>query len=93
MSLDTVGPIIRKINNSKNKRIRFEIKDEETGIKKYTATINNEWALFEYEPKKNMIEFKPDSYTKLSDVNDLFIEVEDVLGNKTIYEETFYYKP
>ena len=93
VSLDTVGPIIRKINNSKNKRIRFEIKDEETGIKKYTATINNEWALFEYEPKKNMIEFKPDSYTKLSDVNDLFIEVEDVLGNKTIYEETFYYKP
>lgn len=93
VSLDTIGPIIRKINNTKNKKIRFEIKDEETGIKKYTATINNEWALFEYEPKKNMIEFKPDSYTKLIDVNDLFIEVEDVLGNKTIYKETFYYQP
>ena len=93
VSLDTIGPIIRKINNTKNKKIRFEIKDEETVIKKYTATINNEWALFEYEPKKNMIEFKPDSYTKLIDVNDLFIEVEDVLGNKTIYKETFYYQP
>ena len=33
------------------------IKDKETGIKKYTATINNKWALFEYEPKKNIIEF------------------------------------
>ena len=43
-------------------KIRLLIRDEGTGIKKYTARINNEWALFEYEQKKNLIQFKPDDF-------------------------------
>ena len=62
-------------------------------IKKYTARINNEWALFEYEPKKNLIQFKPDDFIELKEENELFIVVEDLLGNKTFYNETIYYKP
>ena len=95
ISSDTIGPIIRKIkrkNNAKTKKIRLLIRDEGTGIKKYTARINNEWALLEYEPKKNLIQFKPDDFIELKEENDLFIVVEDLLGNKTIYEETFYFK-
>ena len=95
ISNDTIGPTIRRINKKYigNKKIRLLIKDKETGIKKYTATINNKWALFEYEPKKNIIEFNPDDFIQLKEENDLFIVVEDLLGNKTTYEETFYYKP
>lgn len=96
ISTDTIGPIIKKINKkdrNNNKKIRFLIRDEETGIKKYTARINNEWALFEYEPKKSLIQFNPDDYIQLKEENELFIVVEDLLGNKTIYNETIYYKP
>ena len=96
ISTDTIGPIIKKINKknrTNNKKIRLLIRDEETGIKKYTARINNEWALFEYEPKKSLIQFKPDDFIQLKEENKLFIVVEDLLGNKTIYNETIYYKP
>ena len=96
ISTDTIGPIIEKINKkdrTNNKKIRLRIRDEETGIKKYTATINNEWALFEYEPKKSLIQFKSDDFIQLQEENELFIVVEDLLGNKTIYNETIYYKP
>ena len=96
ISSDTIGPIIKKINKkdrTNNKKIRLLIRDEETGIKKYTARINNEWALFEYEPKKSLIQFDPDDYIQLKEENELFIVVEDLLGNKTIYNETIYYKP
>ena len=82
-----------KKNRTNNKKIRLLIRDEETGIKKYTARINNEWALFEYEPKKSLIQFKPDDFIQLKEENKLFIVVEDLLGNKTIYNETIYYKP
>ena len=96
ISTDTIGPIIKKINKkdrTNNKKIRLVIRDEGTGIKKYTARINNEWALFEYEPKKNLIQFKPDDFIELKEENELFIVVEDLLGNKTFYNETIYYKP
>lgn len=96
ISTDTIGPIIKKINKkdrTNNKKIRLLIRDEGTGIKKYTARINNEWALFEYEPKKNLIQFKPDDFIELKEENELFIVVEDLLGNKTFYNETIYYKP
>ena len=96
ISSDTIGPIIKKINKknrTNNKKIRLLIRDEETGIKKYSARINNEWALFEYEPKKSLIQFNPDDYIQLKEENELFVVVEDLLGNKTIYNETIYYKP
>ena len=97
ISIDTINPIIKNLNKKNiindNKKIKFLIKDKETGIKKYTAKINNEWALFEHEPKKSIIEFKPDNFIQLKEENDLLIVVEDLLGNKTIYEDTFYYKP
>ena len=68
------------------------INDEETGIKKYKAYINDKWALFEYEPKKNYIQFRPDNFINLKNENNLLIEIEDMVGNVTIYREIFYFK-
>ncbi len=96
ISIDTVKPKIKKIGKikslNKNQKLRYFINDDETGIKKYNAWINNQWALFEYEPKKKYIQFKPDNFIELEKENTLKIELEDMVGNKFIYSEIFYFK-
>ena len=97
VSRDSILPEIRPINfknksNVKsNKTLRLRIKDDKSGIKNYKAYINGKWALFEYEPKQNLI------YHDLSDSviedgeNDLLIEFEDGVGNKQTYNTKIYY--
>ena len=92
ISRDTLEPEIKPINfknnaNIKGKRsLRLRLKDELSGIKKYSSYINGIWALFEYEPKSNLI------FHNLSDgiinngENELIIKYEDGVGNKGIYK-------
>ena len=96
ISIDTVSPKIKKIGKdnllSKKQKLRYYLNDYETGIKKYQAFINDQWALFEYEPKKNYIQYTPDNFVKLEKVNNLLIVLEDMVGNKKEFSEIFYYK-
>ena len=97
ISRDSILPEIRPINfknksNVKsNKTLRLRIKDDKSGIKNYKAYINGKWALFEYEPKQNLI-FHDLSDSVIEDgENDLLIELEDGVGNKQIYNSKIYY--
>ena len=97
ISRDSILPEIRPINfknksNVKsNKTLRLRIKDDKSGIKNYKAYINGKWALFEYEPKQNLI-FHDLSDSVIEDgENDLLIEFEDGVGNKQIYNTKIYY--
>lgn len=96
IDVDTIKPTIKKIGKNKiihkNQNLGYLINDDETGIKKYKAYINDKWALFEYEPKKNYIQFRPDNFINLKNENNLLIEIEDMVGNVTKYQETFYFK-
>ena len=96
IDVDTIKPTIKKIGKNKiihkNQNLAYLINDDETGIKKYKAYINDKWALFEYEPKKNYIQFRPDNFINLKNENNLLIEIEDMVGNVTKYQETFYFK-
>lgn len=96
IDVDTIKPTIKKIGKNKiihkNQNLAYLINDDETGIKKYKAYINDKWALFEYEPKKNYIQFRPDNFIDLKNENNLLIEIEDMVGNVTKYQETFYFK-
>ncbi|MGM0530218.1 MAG: M23 family metallopeptidase, partial [Bacteroidota bacterium] len=51
----TITPIV-----SNNKKISFKIKDELSGIKHYNGFIDGEWALFEYDPKNDLLTYKID---------------------------------
>ena len=64
--------------------------DNLSGIKKYTAYINGEWILMEYEPKRKLLFF---------DFNDLEFNdtklkfkliLEDIVGNIKEFEATVY---
>ena len=97
ISRDSILPEIRplnftnKSNVKSNKTLRLRIKDDKSGIKNYKAYINGKWALFEYEPKQNLI-FHDLSDSVIEDgENDLLIEFEDGVGNKQTYNTKIYY--
>ena len=89
---DTVKPQIRRINFSKNKvlkagdKLSFIIKDELSGIKSYKGFFNGEWVLFEYDAKNNLI-FYTVEQKRLLKKNKILIEIEDRVGNKSIWSE------
>ena len=77
---------------SKFKFLSIKINDDFSGIKKYRGSINGEWVLFEYEPKKKMLTYDfSDKYFE-NVKHKLKLEVEDNVGNKKIYQTTFFRK-
>jgi len=77
---------------SKLKFLSLKINDDFSGIKKYRGSINGEWVLFEYEPKKNMLIYDlSDKYFE-NVKHELKLEVEDNVGNKKVYQTTFFRK-
>ena len=96
---DTIPPLIKPSQLydqrwlSNFKTIRFTIDDKETGIRSFQATINGQWALFEYEPKKKEITFNFDEYFSFKGVkHKLKISVIDNVGNVSKHELEFYRK-
>ena len=97
ISKDTLKPDIKPINFKNNSNIKVKntlklrLKDDLSGIKNYSSYFNGNWALFEYEPKSNMI------FHNLSDgiikdgENELIIKYEDGVGNKGVYQTKVYY--
>lgn len=94
---DSILPEIRPINFSdksnvnSNKTLSLYMKDDKSGIKNYEAYINGKWALFEYDPKQNIIFHDLDDSIIEYGENDLLIEFEDGVGNKQIYNSKIYY--
>ena len=97
ISKDTLKPDIKPVNFKNNSNIKvnntlkLRLKDDLSGIKNYSSYFNGIWALFEYEPKSNII------FHNLSDgiikdgENELIIKYEDGVGNKGVYQTKVYY--
>jgi len=97
ISKDTLKPDIKPVNFKNNSNVKVKntlklrLKDDLSGIKNYSSYFNGNWALFEYEPKSNMI------FHNLSDgiikdgENKLIIKYEDGVGNKGVYQTKVYY--
>ena len=84
IDIDSLPPtIIRSKRVNYKNQIQYYINDKETGIKNYKGKINDQWALFEYEPKLKKIFFKNDTLIKLNKMNKVEIHVEDLVGNST----------
>ena len=97
ISRDTIKPEIKPINFKQNSNIsnrstiRLRLKDEMSGIKSYNAYLNGKWALFEYEPKSNLIFHKISDNIINEGKNILLINFQDGVGNKGLYKATIYY--
>ena len=94
VAIDTINPVVKGLNiypgkTMKSSTLKMTIKDEESGVKTYSATINDEWVLMEYEPKSNKLThyFKKD----LKAGKHIFkLVVYDSVNNATEYQAVFY---
>ncbi len=94
VAIDTTNPVVKGLNiypgkTMKSSTLKITIKDGESGVKTYSATINDEWVLMEYEPKSNKLThyFKKD----LKAGKHVFkLVVHDYVNNATEYQAVFY---
>ena len=94
VAIDTINPVVKGLNiypgkTMKSSTLKMTIKDGESGVKTYSATINDEWVLMEYEPKSNKLThyFKKD----LKAGKHVFkLVVHDSVNNATEYQAVFY---
>lgn len=72
--------------------LSVRISDDLSGIDSYTATLNGEWILMEYEPKTNTLTYDFEDKVLEEKQYALKVVVTDNVGNSTILETMFYRK-
>lgn len=87
----TAPTIIPSVINSKGatndpNSVSFKISDNLSGIKSFNGYINDQWVLFEYEPKLRVISYYFDEHMPAGDAK-LKIIVTDNKDNTNTYEE------
>ena len=98
IGLDTISPSISPIGFKQNDWIsnsatlKIQIKDNESGIRKYNGWINDKWILFELNTKKGVLVYDFDDNVIKEAKNNLYIEVIDNVGNISEYKTVFYRK-
>jgi len=96
ISVDTIAPQIIPLNGSGQKdqsgrkSLRCTITDDLSDIKKYEGYIDNRWALFEYDPKNDLLSYSFDGerISKNSE-HELELYITDTQGNIKLYHTTF----
>ena len=93
---DTIPPVISAnglvsgINISGKKDLRLKITDDFSGIKSYEPSIDGEWALFEYDPKNNLLLYRFDSKRiKKGIKHNLTLKVTDNKENSSFFNADF----
>ncbi len=87
-----ISPMYKPAESQSAKRsIAFKITDDLSGIASYAGYVDGNWVVFEYEPKKNMIEYKFDNHITKGGSHTIKVEVIDGKGNKKSYNGKFTY--
>ncbi len=87
IAYDTIAPTILPLNiknneNMNSKRsIKIKIVDNLSGINKYNGLIDNQWVLFDYDAKNNLLEYTFDHHFPDGKQHVLKIIVSDKVGN------------
>jgi hypothetical protein len=98
LAKDTLAPIIRT-KNFKEKQwlnnyryLSLYIADDLSGIDSYSATLNGEWILMEYEPKTKTLTYNFDDVILDKKQCELKVVVTDNVGNSNTLSTIFYRK-
>jgi len=93
---DTIPPVLKPINISAGKdmrnlaSVRFTLDDDLSGVASYNGYINNQWVLFEYDPKNKLLFYTFDKERlQRGKTHELEVYAEDIAGNKSMYHTTF----
>lgn len=92
--IDTTAPKVRVGYSERSLRnawqmdaFSFEITDVSSGMGKYNLWLNNAWVFSEYDAKTDLLTYYFDEDTPIG-LLQFKLEVEDKLGNKTLFEYT-----
>ncbi|MCB2221970.1 MAG: M23 family metallopeptidase [Bacteroidetes bacterium] len=94
--VDTIAPQIIPLNIKDQKSllaqqtIKVKIKDELSGIRTYSPTLNGEWILMEYDAKNDLLTYYFDNLLREGD-NAFKLEVWDEKNNYSVYEAILKY--
>ena len=94
VAIDTIPPVIKPLTNFDKKTylvdgiLQFRITDNLSGIKTYRGYLNGKWVLMSFDGKSSRLTLDLEGLT-LPGENTLSIELEDRVGNKTKFEQTF----
>ena len=97
LSIDSISPEVKPLNFSLNKdisnqkTIRLKVYDKTSGVKSYNVLINDKWALFEYEPKSNLIFHQIEDGIIKNGENNINVKVIDGVGNETEINSKVYW--
>ena len=98
LACDTIAPKVRPKNFKEKqwlnnyKYLSLRITDDLSGIDTYSATLNGEWILMEYEPKTKTLTYNFDDKIFDKKQCELKVIVTDNVGNTTTHITTFYRK-
>ncbi len=98
LALDTISPDIKPVSYIGTKKytegqaLAFRISDGGSGIRKYTGYIDGQWALFEYDAKRDMLTYVVDGERlQKGRKHGLEIVVTDNLENVSRFTGSFYF--
>jgi hypothetical protein len=98
VAMDTIPPVIIPSKNStgpdlsNRKELRFTIYDDLSGIQKYEGYIDNQWVLFEYDPKNDLLVYSFDEKRLVKGTeHELELYVSDQKGNAGLLHTTFFW--
>ncbi|WP_299163700.1 M23 family metallopeptidase [uncultured Eudoraea sp.] len=98
LAQDTIPPKIRS-KNFKEKQwlnnyryLSLIVSDDLSGIDTYSATLNGEWILMEYEPKTKTLTYNFDDKILNQTQCELKVIVTDNVGNSNTFTSSFYRK-
>lgn len=95
VAADTTPPKLTSINlsNSGNmsgiSEIKLKMTDDLSGIAKFNGYINDNWVLFSYEPKTQIVSYKFDEFFPEGGRYKLKFIAEDDCGNMSVLERNF----
>lgn len=97
VAIDTTIPSLEPLNLYPGKdvtgqeSIRFLVKDDLSGIDSYEGFIDQNWVLFQYDPKNDLLFYEFDDRVPISKKNhELEMRIKDAKGNLKIYNTNFY---
>lgn len=93
VEIDTVPPQITPVNftdgahlSSTQQRITLRVKDNLSEIKSHAGYIDERWALFEHDPKNNLMHYYIDSSrVKTGTQHSIILRVSDISGNSSMF--------
>lgn len=98
VGIDTLAPVIRPINFipgsdiSAKSEVVMAIGDDFSGVSNYEVTIDDRWALFEWDPKSGRLTHQlDDTRTTRNSVHNIKSVATDSRGNTNIYTTQFYW--